>query len=103
MISSLAICSDSNPRYDLAPPPDTEQVWVTGDIGDTVLVTGTSDGEVIVRNKVTYGAFYRAAHHGDTPIMALKVAPWPLVQSSSNKSIYPGGARRRAGGDLLQI
>ena len=74
MISSLAICSDSNSRYDLAPPPDTEQVWVTGDIGDTVLVTGTSDGEVIVRNKVTYGAFYRAAHHGDTPIMALKVA-----------------------------
>ena len=89
MIVSLAICCDSNSRYDLAPPPDTEQVWVTGDIGDTVLVTGTSDGEVIVRNKVTYGAFYRAAHHGDTPIMALKVAPCPcaLVQSSSNKSI----------------
>ena len=70
-----------------------------------MLVTGTSDGEVIVRNKVTYGAFYRAAHHGDTPIMALKVAPcaFALVQSSSIKSIYPGGARRGAGGDLLKI
>ena len=87
MISSLAISSDSNSRYDLAPPPDTEQVWVTGDIGDTVLVTGTSDGEVIVRNKVTYGAFYRAAHHGDTPIMALKVDLCALVQSCSNMSI----------------
>ena len=88
MISSLTICSDSNSRYDLAPPPDTEQVWVTGDIGDTVLVTGTSDGEVIVRNKVTYGAFYRAAHHGDTPIMALKVGLLrALVQSFSNMSI----------------
>ena len=100
---SLAICCDSNSRYDLAPPPDTEQVWVTGDIGDTVLVTGTSDGEVIVRNKVTYGAFYRAAHHGDTPIMALKVLCFGNWYSHFPICQYSGGARRRAGGDLLKI
>ena len=72
-------------QYDLGPTED--QVLLTVDIGHRLVVTASTDGTVIVRNRQTFGSVYRAAHHGDTPIMALKVAPCALVQSCSNMSI----------------
>ena len=73
-------------QYDLSPPVD--QVFVTVDVGDHVIVTATSDGVIIVRNKWTYGAFYRETHHGDTPIMAIKIVPGSgMVVTGSRQEI----------------
>jgi len=44
--------------------PVEEEILVQADIGDYLIVTTTSRGVVIVRNKVTYALFYKASHHG---------------------------------------
>ena len=58
-------------QYDLTAPP--EPVWVSVEVGEHLVVTGTSDGVVMVRNKATMGAFYKDMPHGDTTVLVLKV------------------------------
>ena len=58
-------------QYDLTSPP--EHVWVSVEVGEHLVVTGTSDGVVMVRNKTTMGAFYKDMPHGDTTVLVLKV------------------------------
>ena len=59
-------------QYDLATP--LEPVWVSVEVGEHLVVTGTSDGVVMVRNKGNMGAFYKDAPHGDTTVLVLKVS-----------------------------
>ena len=58
-------------QYDLTAPP--EPVWVSVEVGEHLVVTGTSDGVVMVRNKGSMGAFYKDTPHGDTSVLVLKV------------------------------
>ena len=58
-------------QYDLTGPP--EPVWVSVEVGEHLVVTGTSDGVVMVRNKGSMGAFYKDTPHGDTSVLVLKV------------------------------
>ena len=58
-------------QYDLGPTED--QVLLTVDIGHRLVVTASTDGTVIVRNRQTFGSVYRAAHHGDQPVVALRL------------------------------
>ena len=58
-------------QYDLSPAED--QVLVTVDIGHKLIVTASSDGVVIVRNRETFGSLYRETHHGDQPVLALRL------------------------------
>ena len=58
-------------QYDLATP--LEPVWVSVEVGEHLVVTGTSDGVVMVRNKGNMGAFYKDTPHGDTTVLVLKV------------------------------
>ena len=54
-----------------------------------VLVTGTSEGVVIVRNKKTFGAFYKELCNGDTPIVDIKaVAGTSYVLTCSQQEIF---------------
>ena len=58
-------------QYDLSPTED--QVLVTVDLGHSLIVTASSEGVVIVRTRQTFGSLYRAAHHGDQPVVALRL------------------------------
>ena len=58
-------------QSDLTAPP--EPGWVSVEVGEHLVVTGTSDGVVMVRNKATMGAFYKNMSHGDTTVLVLKV------------------------------
>ena len=90
-------------QYDLSPPVD--QVFVILDVGDHVIVTATSDGVVIVRNKWTYGAFYRETHHGDTPIMAIKIVPGSgmVVTGSRQEIVIMNHVRKMVGSSSKQF
>ena len=44
------------------------------EVGEHLLVTGSSEGVLMVRNKENMGAFYRDTPHGDTTVLVLKVA-----------------------------
>ena len=59
-------------QYDLATP--LEPVWVSVEVGEHLVVTGTSDGVVMVRNRGNMGAFYKDTPHGDTTVLVLKVS-----------------------------
>ena len=58
-------------QYDLGPAP--ELTWVSVEVGEHLLVTGTSDGVLMVRNKRSMGALYKDTPHGDTTVLVLKV------------------------------
>ena len=43
------------------------------DISQDLVVTASSDGVVIVRNRETLGSVYGATHHGDQAVVGLRV------------------------------
>ena len=67
---NLLNCRDD--FFDLG--PSAEEIFIYSDIGDYLIATTTSKGGVIVRNNVTHALFYKANHHGDHPVHAVKVA-----------------------------
>ena len=67
---NLLNCRDD--FYDLG--PSAQDILVYSDIGDYLIATATSKGVVILRKKVTHALFYKASHHGDHPVHAVKVA-----------------------------
>ena len=58
-------------QYDLSPTED--QVLLTIDIGQSLIVTASTEGVVIVRNRRTFGSVYRDTHHGDQPVVAIRL------------------------------
>ena len=71
-------------QYDLGPTEDP--VLVTADISQALLVTASSDGVVIVRNRRTFGSVYRESHHGDQAVVAVRLVE-DLVVTGSRREV----------------
>ena len=83
--------------YDLG--PSAEEIFVYSDIGDYLIATATSKGVVIVRNKVTHALFYKASHHGDHPVHAVKVAGDLVVTGGRQEVVVLRHRRKTVGRD----
>ena len=83
-------------QYDLSPSED--QVLVTIDLGHNLIVTASTDGVVIVRNRQTFGSVYRDTHHGDQPVVALRLQE-DLVVTGARQEIIVLRHRTRVLGE----
>ena len=92
---NLLNCRDD--YYDLG--PSEEEILVYSDVGDYLIATATSAGVVIVRNKVTYALLYKASHHGDHPVHAVKVAGNLVVTGGRQDVVVMRHRRKTIGRD----
>ena len=83
-------------QYDLSPTED--QVLVTVDLGHNLIVTASTDGVVIVRNRQTFWSIYRDTHHGDQPVHALRLQE-DLVATGARQEIIVLRHRTRLVGE----
>ena len=83
-------------QYDLGPSED--QVLVTVDLGHSLVVTASSDGVVIVRNRQTFWSVYRDTHHGDQAVLALRLQE-DLVLTGARQEIIVLRHRTRLVGE----
>ena len=72
------------------------------DISQDLVVTASSDGVVIVRNRETLGSVYRATHHGDQAVVGLRVVE-DLVLTSTRRELVLLRHRTRTLGEGRQM
>ena len=86
-------------QYDLGPSED--MVLLTADISNKLVVTASSDGVVIVRNRQTFGSVYRASHHGDQAVVGVRLVEDLVLTGTRREVMVLKHRTRRLGEGLL--